>query len=98
MRRWDVPRPVQFDSDVRKRVITVEANKLEPINPIQADGIEGRRPIPLAVGTPPPTVSQNGRTEKGEKDRPFTVADLTATSGGAPKQHTRVASRVENNR
>ena len=37
---WDVPRPVQFDSDVRKRVITVEANKLEKRNPIQADGIE----------------------------------------------------------
>ena len=38
---WDVPRPVRFDSDVRKRVITVEANKLEKRNPIQADGIEG---------------------------------------------------------
>ena len=38
---WDVPRPVRFDSDVRKRVITVEANKLEKHNPIQADGIEG---------------------------------------------------------
>ena len=38
---WDVPRPVRFDSDVRKRAITVEANKLEKRNPIQADGIEG---------------------------------------------------------
>lgn len=38
---WDVPRPVQFDSDVRKRVITVEANTLEKRNPIQADGIKG---------------------------------------------------------
>ena len=38
---WDVPRPVRLDSDVRKRVITVEANKLEKRNPIQADGIEG---------------------------------------------------------
>ena len=37
---WDVPRPVRFDSDVRKE-FTVEANKLDLMNPIQADGIEG---------------------------------------------------------
>lgn len=35
--------PVRFDltGDVRKRVITVEVNKLDLMNPIQADGIEG---------------------------------------------------------
>ena len=39
-----------------------------------------------------------GRTEKGETDRPFTVADLTATSGGAPMRYIGVASSIENNR
>lgn len=54
--------------------------------------------FPHQLGTPPPTVSQNGRTEKEETDRPFTVADLTATSGGAPMRYIGVASSIENNR
>ena len=52
--------------------------------------------IPLAVGTPPPTVSQKDAREGGETDRPFTVADLTATSGGAPMRHIGVTSNIEN--
>lgn len=36
--------------------------------------------------------------EMEETDRPFTVADLTATSGGAPMQYIGVTSNIENNR
>ena len=54
--------------------------------------------FPVELGFLPPTVSQNGRTEKEETDRPFTVADLSATSGGAPMRYIGVASSIESNR
>ena len=60
--------PVRFNLTVTSvKEFTVEANKLEKRNPIQADAIEGRRPIPLAVGTPPPIAPQKWTRGKGRK-------------------------------
>ena len=60
--------PVRFDWTVTSvKELTVEANKLEIMNPIQADGIEGGRPIPLAVGIPPPIAPQKDARKRGRQ-------------------------------
>lgn len=94
---WDVPRPVRFDSDVRKRVYC----RSQQIGSHESNSGRWHRGVttysPCCWHSPANRIPK-GRTEKGETDRPFTVADLSATSGGAPRQRTRVASCVENNR
>ena len=77
---WDVPRPVRFDSDVRKRAYC----RSQQIGDHESNSGRWHRGVttysPCCWHSPANRIPK-GRTEKGETDRPFTVADLTATSG-----------------
>lgn len=95
---WDVPRPVQFDSDVRKRVITVEANKLE-CNPIQADGIERVTTYSLSTGSLQPSVGIRKMTEILERLQTSSGKRSETLPNWCPDaKHTGRYSSIENSR
>lgn len=63
---WDVPRPVRFDSDVRKRAYC----RSQQIGDHESNSGRWHRGVTTyspCVGTPPPTVSQKDARKRGRQ-------------------------------